>query len=428
MKTTGPAAGRLKRLLRQDLGFHDAARPDGRHGVHAFPAKFPPQLPRLFIENLTRPGETVLDPMMGSGTTVLEAVLAGRRGVGLDIDPMAVRLCGVKASSLEPAAARQAGEAVADAAEEALHRRRRQLERSLRRRLDGATLEFVEYWFAAETQLELLSLVQEIEKVSDRAVREFLALAFSAIIITKSGGVSLARDLAHTRPHRAEDKQPRPAIAEFRRRAERNARSLAGVLGRAPAFIQYGNAQAIPLADSSVDLLVTSPPYASNAIDYMRAHKFSLVWFGHPLGELTALRGRYIGGEITSRFQFAALPPRSARIVQRIGEADRKKGLALHRYYTEMTRMLSEAGRVLRPGKAAILVVGSSTMRSMDTETGTCLGEIGVSLGFELAGVATRALDRDRRMMPARRGGERGSQIEQRMYEEHVIALLKRSG
>ena len=34
--------------------------------------------------------------------------------------------------------------------------------------------------------------------------------------------------------------------------------------------LQFGNARALDLEDSSVDLIVTSPPYASNAIDYMR--------------------------------------------------------------------------------------------------------------------------------------------------------------
>ena len=43
----------------------------------------------------------------------------------------------------------------------------------------------------------------EIEKIDDRNLRSFFELAFSAVIVTKSGGVSLALDLAHTRPHRA---------------------------------------------------------------------------------------------------------------------------------------------------------------------------------------------------------------------------------
>lgn len=72
------------------------------HNFHSFPAKFPPQLPQLFIQNLTDVGEIVLDPMNGSGTTFLEAQLAKRIGIGLDIDPLALKISQVKTCSLKP--------------------------------------------------------------------------------------------------------------------------------------------------------------------------------------------------------------------------------------------------------------------------------------------------------------------------------------
>jgi DNA modification methylase len=91
-----------------------------------------------------------------------------------------------------------------------------------------------------------------------------------------------------------------------------------------------------------------------------------------------------------------------------------------------MTRCLAEMVRVLKPGKAAIVVVGSSTMRGMDTRTDVCLGEIGKQVGFELINIAVRKLDRNRRMMPARRKHSSAhSQIEERMHEEYVIGFLK---
>ena len=55
-------------------------------------AKFPPQLPYIFIDQLTEPGDVVLDAMMGSGTALVEAATLGRRGLGFDIDPLAVRI------------------------------------------------------------------------------------------------------------------------------------------------------------------------------------------------------------------------------------------------------------------------------------------------------------------------------------------------
>ncbi len=60
-----------------------------------------------------------------------------------------------------------------------------------------------------------------------------------------------------------------------------------------------------------------------------------------------------------------------------------------------------------------------------ETLTHECLADIGRSVGFDVLGIATRRLDRDRRMMPARRNQEPGSQIELRMHEEYVLGLYK---
>ncbi len=60
----------------------------------SYRACFKPQLPRFFIERLTRPGEVVYDPFMGRGTTLLEAALLGRIPFGCDINPLSLRLLG----------------------------------------------------------------------------------------------------------------------------------------------------------------------------------------------------------------------------------------------------------------------------------------------------------------------------------------------
>jgi hypothetical protein len=58
----------------------------------SYRACFKPQLPRFFIERLTRVGDLVYDPFMGRGTTLLESVLLGRRSVGCDINPLSAVL------------------------------------------------------------------------------------------------------------------------------------------------------------------------------------------------------------------------------------------------------------------------------------------------------------------------------------------------
>jgi hypothetical protein len=60
----------------------------------SYRACFKPQLPRFFIERLTRPGEVVYDPFMGRGTTLVEAALLGRVPHGCDVNPLSQVLVG----------------------------------------------------------------------------------------------------------------------------------------------------------------------------------------------------------------------------------------------------------------------------------------------------------------------------------------------
>ncbi len=413
----------LPRIPDVDLDFHAEDSTYASHAVHAFAAKFPPQLPRLFIERLTTRGEIVLDPMAGSGTTLLEAYLSGRRAIGVDIDPLAVEIARAKTTPLKTRAA--------DLGEDVVLRARALegsavVERQFRERFDERTRRFVDYWFLPGTQRQLMALVCAIERVPARsAERRFLEVAFSSTIVTKSGGVSLARDLAHTRPHRDASKQPKNAIDQFAERLRKLDRSLRALpdLGPPPE-VRLGDARRLDMADDSVHLLVTSPPYA-NAIDYMRAHKFSLVWLGRSVGELSSLRARYVGAERAESAGLPSMPGLVVETVGRVGARDSRKAGVLAKYFCDMSQCLCEMRRVLAPGRAAVLVVGSSTVRGVDVQTPACLARIAEAVGFELVGVARRRLDRDRRMMPAKAGDGARSGIERRMHGEEVIVLRK---
>lgn len=442
----------LQQLLQQNLDFNNQDTSYVTHNLHPFPAKFPPQLPKKFIEHLTAPGDTVLDPMAGSGTTVVEAYISERRAIGFDIDPLALLISYVKTNIVNLDAAREHGRVIINQAAKAVETDLDILLTGLTKRWDKKTKEFVDYWFAYETQIELQALFLQIQMVSDSALRSLFELVFSSCIITKSGGVSMAFDLAHTRPHRAKvvisqsgqvllgheyqsdpsprikllTKKLRSPLADFGKRLHQCLKSLSdlGTHEFHPS-IQVGNSQSLPLDDASVDLIVTSPPYASNAIDYMRAHKFSLVWLGHDLTELGKTRKACIGGESISEFAFERMQPSVQNVINELSDTDVKKGKVLHRYYSEMQHTLSEMYRVLRPGKAAVLVVASSVMRGIDTRTQICLSDIGRSIGFVVPEFGIRRIARNRRMLPSGMKVDRSSQIQQRMHEEFVIGFYK---
>ena len=443
---------KLTDSLSTDLDFQNHKSGYSSHNFHSFPAKFPPQLPAKFILDLTAPGEMVLDPMVGSGTTIIEAFFTGRKGIGFDIDPLALLISKVKTTNLNVEELTGHLKSILKNAQLNVQTDESSLEQILASQWDSKTKQFVNYWFAHETQLELLGLALQISKIGDQSIKNFFELAFSAAIITKSGGVSLALDLAHTRPHKARivmskdgslllgnelihkesprlkilTKKLRSPFEEFQKRCIQNFEGLDNLdLGKFKPIIKYGNAQKLPIEDKTVDLIVTSPPYASNAIDYMRAHKFSLIWLGYQIDELSIKRKNYIGGEVLTKFEYEELPCFTSQIIEDITSVDPKRGKVIHRYYSEMTRVLKEMFRVLRPGKSAIVVVGNSIMRGKNTETQNCLADIGRTIGFDVPKIGVRKIDRNKRMLPAGTKLNKTSQIQQRMHEEYVIGFYK---
>jgi hypothetical protein len=73
------------------------------HNFYRYPARFSPSFARAAIQAFSNPGDLVLDPYMGGGTTVVEALAAGRDVVGNDLNSLATFIARVKVTPLKPA-------------------------------------------------------------------------------------------------------------------------------------------------------------------------------------------------------------------------------------------------------------------------------------------------------------------------------------
>lgn len=90
---------RLNRSLLDAI--QDCAPVDGlTHDFYRYPARFSPLFARETIKAFTEPGELVLDPFMGGGTTIVECCNTGRDGIGFDINSLAVFVAKVKTTIL----------------------------------------------------------------------------------------------------------------------------------------------------------------------------------------------------------------------------------------------------------------------------------------------------------------------------------------
>jgi SAM-dependent methyltransferase len=363
-----------------------------RKHVHPFPARMAPELALDKIEQLTRPGETVLDPMCGSGTVVRLAAEQGRVGIGVDLDPLAVT---ITRTACHPSWARN----LVDRAEAVLDRASRlsgKLPDWVAR--DPETREFVEYWFAAE-QAEDLSRIARV--LIDAPRRDDpLRVAFSRMIVTKESGASLARDTSHSRPHKVDRPNDYDVFDEFIRSAKKLVTLIDGVGIEHRPTIRRDDARSLQFLDSeSVNLCLTSPPYL-NAIDYLRGHKMTLVWMGWTAGAIRELRGESVGVER----MIARVSPVVTKIVEaavpRLSDLPtRRQGMVL-RFTHDMNRLARSLARVTVQDGYLVIVVADSQLKGVPISNADICAGVAANNGFELMKREERVLPAQHRYLP----------------------------
>src|SRR2546425_324055 len=135
------------------------------HRYYRYPARFPPEFVREVIQNFTGPRDTVLDPFMGGGTTVVEALALGRRVVGVDLNPIAVFTARVKSTPLTTTELVEVRRLVARIARGDLT-----LKRYAASRIEDPLLVNVPWWL----RRAVLRVLHVVERAADPYVRAFL--------------------------------------------------------------------------------------------------------------------------------------------------------------------------------------------------------------------------------------------------------------
>ena len=80
-------------------GLSDTSPASGlTHPYYRYPARFSPRFASAVIEAFTSQGDVVLDPFMGSGTTIVESIARGRSAIGTDVNPLAVFVARTKST------------------------------------------------------------------------------------------------------------------------------------------------------------------------------------------------------------------------------------------------------------------------------------------------------------------------------------------
>lgn len=318
-----------------------------RHfGVHGYFTKQTWNVVREYIKNFSKPGDLVLDPFGGSGVTVIEALMSGRKGINIDINPMAIFL--VK-SLIAPITQSELTNAFNRVKEEYIKHEPKteaEIKKAIKKYPQpkplplpkGSDVGTVDQLFSDKQLAELSLLKSIILKEKNENIKNSLLLAFSSSInkhnltfhYTKSDGGGDSAAFRYYRYRIASDPGNMPLMQIYETKFKK-------VLSAKKDIAYYindktiSNAQIIKgsatdlsfLPKESVDYIYTDPPYGKK-IPYLDLSVMWNAWLDLEVTEDDYKQEAIEGGEQKkSKVEYNKLIAQSIKEMYRVLKYDR---------------------------------------------------------------------------------------------------------
>lgn len=343
---------KLKRNLRRfreiNWDMADAWTSQDLHDLHWYPGTFPPQIPRLLVSLFSDPGDRVLDPFCGIGTTLLQCIKSKRFAVGIECNPVGYLASSAKILRHSPsnlssrlAAFRRTVDSVG--------RVPGLFDDCKTRRTEIGKSHGGRDWFHADTWIELNEIWCRCA-TAPACVRALVRCAFSSILKPCSGQREHWGYVAdNMRPKRPLYFSATVLFTNALLRVERQIEALAEELSPWAEFRPFAKESRVlnvdvrhaDLPEESVDLIVTSPPYAG-VTDYARSQRLTFEWFDWDLEQSSGL-------EVGARWK-------------------RFRKNAVMQYLADMQAVACRLSVWLRKHGVCVCVIGQSNTRNVDAQ------------------------------------------------------------
>lgn len=404
-----PFNGSVPKVNRRNLRY-------GSHGIHEYRGKFFPQLVRSLLNVAGATSDSkILDPMCGSGTTLVESTLTGCNSLGIDLNPLSVFVSSVKCEILavkpdelekDYLQLREKIPAVSNSKNQKLQ---------WIKGLPQKDQEYLSNWFSEKALCQLDQLVLLIEQIPNNVIcKKLFKVALSNIIRKVSW-----QKVDDLRVRKAvQDDVDIDCFSEYVSELDKSINAILAFLfenegsklGKSNLFEGDSRLAATILKKhaSSIDAIITSPPYAT-ALPYLDTDRLSLYYLG--LLSRSQHRERDYGmvgnREITNKKRQeywdyynqnrSLLTDDIIQLIDHIYESNdanqvgfRRQNLPslLAKYFFDMRSILESFTYLLRSGKPAFVVVGNnhtvSGEQKIEINTDNLLGQLGESVGLKL--------------------------------------------
>jgi tRNA G10 N-methylase Trm11 len=410
-----------ERVVDNRWSYRDANTKEYTHCYHSYPAMMIPQIARSLMKEYKPEGEfhLLLDPYMGSGTSLVEASLIGVNSIGTDLNPLARLMSKVKTTHYN---------------EEILKKQFYDLQAELPfyneemvTNRDFTRISNSLFWYSEEVLLKLSYLSQLIERMNGCA--DFFNVALSEVVrevsYTRNG------EFKRFRMNEEKIKSYHPDVFHlFEEKVIRNMKGLHqynevasnGIYSKVFDFNSSINIPSDILSDGSVDMIVTSPPYGDSrtTVAYGQFSRWANEWFGYE--EAKALDNMLMGGKRCIEEHFVSNSIRE--VLDEIKDEDSKRYYEVVSFLNDYKDSIQHVAKTVRMNGRVCYVVGNRTVKGIQIPLDYFTAEIFEQCGFRHETTIVREIPNKRMPSKTSPTNETGKKVNT-MSNEYIVIMTK---
>ena len=352
----------LKKYKDESWDFRAFDTKEYTHCFHTYPAMMIPQIARKLLNAYGVEGGWLLDPYCGTGTSLVEASLFGMHSTGCDINPL-VRLIATAKST--PVCLSALDETLSELNESLFEIQYRE------GHLPDAPIPNIPnltYWFSEEVIRTLAHLRAVISDEKDKALQNFILVAFSETVrevsYTRNGEFKLYRMPENKLKNFKPD-----VLGIFTKKLRRNRQGLAAYLEKrknvnvSVSMVNTVEGQLpTPHPPAGYDIVITSPPYGDSqtTVAYGQFSRLAAEWIGLPNARKV---DKIAMGGMRSKETLIGSPVSSA--FEKIRLIDEKRAEEVSAFYIDLQRSISSIAEACSPHATICYVVGNRRVKGV---------------------------------------------------------------
>ncbi|WP_394513093.1 TRM11 family SAM-dependent methyltransferase [Priestia aryabhattai] len=352
------------------------------HGYYRYIGKFPPQIARELIKSYAKPGMTILDPMCGGGTTLIEARLAGCDVTGCDVNPVSLLISKVVSTEIDPVILNNH---VQELTQQILQFDDSSLFHNPKRKKTIKLGDNEKYF--TEDGLEKITLLMDwFDSLENEEVKDFFTVALLAILrqVSRANVKKMNVTIDET-------KKVRDVFETYMKQVKKMQdinSQLKGKFTDTNVELIKQDARQLPFPDESFDMVIIHPPYLSNTA-FSESTQLQLAVMG--------IKQKAIWkDELKARGSYASVSD------------------GLRKYLVGWHSILKEAYRVLKPGGICAIENGDGQIDYVRIPVGTITREFATDIGFSIEKHALHKINNNT-----------GRTLTHKMKDHHIVVMRK---